>query len=252
MHFRKNAVITIRHEKKKTHPANSWISLKLQRQDGAVGLTLTHKVPNEHRLLEESGRLEAVMEELLQRSHQAVLPTQQHRQAASLRRHKQQKLRYKHQVGNRKSPSHTEIQENWSWNSSVSLPKSTEWRILIYKVGQLYHMCFWGFSNETALVRVTTKHPLTDRETTGFLFFLKMKGRILEWLFACLFLWLVEMFDNVVHSLPDSLLDLPRSQFCKKRGEKAFWVSHFINIQEKNRKRYLNWQIRLNNLNIYM
>lgn len=53
---------------------------------GAVEPALTHKIPDEHRLLEESGRLEAVMEELLQRSHQAVLPAQQHRQAASLQR----------------------------------------------------------------------------------------------------------------------------------------------------------------------
>lgn len=89
--------MTTFHEK--THLASS----KQQWQGGAVGLALTHKVPNEHRLLEKPGRLEAVMEELLQCSHQAVLPAQQHRQAASLWRHRQ--LRLRHQEANRKSQS---------------------------------------------------------------------------------------------------------------------------------------------------
>jgi len=45
---------------------------------------LAHKVPDEDRLLEETGGLEAVMEELLQRAHQTPLAAQQQGQAAPL------------------------------------------------------------------------------------------------------------------------------------------------------------------------
>lgn len=45
----------------------------------------THKVPHKHSLLEKPCRFEAVVEELFQSGDQAVLPTQQDGQAASLR-----------------------------------------------------------------------------------------------------------------------------------------------------------------------
>lgn len=48
-------------------------------------LEFTYEVPDEDVLVKDAGRLEAVVENLLQRCNQAALPAQQHREAPSLR-----------------------------------------------------------------------------------------------------------------------------------------------------------------------